>query len=425
MKKKTFFFLLAFLILFTGIVSANTTNQDVSTPLPAQYLVRSWELTGDCLWFIAGQPWVYDDPTLWRHLYEANKNRMPQPDNPDLILIGMVLDIPSISGEIREGLWTDSGISNTRTTGIAASVSGNDTTVYAFPNTVYEPVSGSMIAEPVLENEVTDYAFVTGTADYLRETETIEGTLGIITIPEFDDIFQGISALNIPRDYYSALDDVVFDIPAPGQLQSNKYLSEGARLTALSHEAFEAGEYDDSILYSEEAIRYSQLSDLWVTLQLVVVEIITARNQALAAGAGYLAPEYFLEIDNVSLNALSQYESGNYVSALATSTQILEMYRSLTVGVMAFKLRIEIDENDLFRYDPENIAATDEIIFSALLDYEYGNTHSAILKANDALIRYTQSLNAAVVRESEEDLDRETLTNEPAPQLEYYLIGVR
>jgi hypothetical protein len=42
---------------------------------------------------------------MWKVLYEANKSKMPDPDNPDLIEPGMVLDIPSIRGEFRRGMW--------------------------------------------------------------------------------------------------------------------------------------------------------------------------------------------------------------------------------------------------------------------------------------------------------------------------------
>ena len=73
--------------------------------LPAQYTVRSWGTTSDCLWNIAGRPWVYNDPWQWRRLYEANRSRLPDPNNPNLIEPGMVLDIPSIRGETRQGMW--------------------------------------------------------------------------------------------------------------------------------------------------------------------------------------------------------------------------------------------------------------------------------------------------------------------------------
>ncbi|MCX7656642.1 MAG: hypothetical protein N2Z76_08985 [Treponemataceae bacterium] len=74
-------------------------------PLPAQYTVRPWATSRDCLWNIAGYSWVYGDPTKWKILYEANKKKLPQPDNPNLIHPGMILDIPSIRGEYRTGMW--------------------------------------------------------------------------------------------------------------------------------------------------------------------------------------------------------------------------------------------------------------------------------------------------------------------------------
>jgi len=77
-------------------------------PLPSQYTVRPWATTGDCLWNIAAYPWVYNDPYRWPELYEANRSRMPQPDNPDLIHPGFIINIPSTRGEVRQGMWDSS-----------------------------------------------------------------------------------------------------------------------------------------------------------------------------------------------------------------------------------------------------------------------------------------------------------------------------
>jgi hypothetical protein len=73
--------------------------------LPAQYTVRPWASSRDCFWNIAGRSWAYGDPHKWRLIYNANKAKLPNPDNPDLIEPGMILDIPSAQGEHREGLW--------------------------------------------------------------------------------------------------------------------------------------------------------------------------------------------------------------------------------------------------------------------------------------------------------------------------------
>jgi hypothetical protein len=75
--------------------------------LPAQYTVRSWNVYRDCFWNIAGRPWVYGDSRKWKILYDANRARLPQQGNPDLILPGMVLDIPSVQGETRQGMWNE------------------------------------------------------------------------------------------------------------------------------------------------------------------------------------------------------------------------------------------------------------------------------------------------------------------------------
>jgi len=52
-------------------------------PLPAQYTITSWHSTKDCLWNIAGRPWAYN------------------------IHPGMIIDIPSIAGETREGMYVE------------------------------------------------------------------------------------------------------------------------------------------------------------------------------------------------------------------------------------------------------------------------------------------------------------------------------
>jgi len=77
--------------------------------LPAQYIVRQWRSTGDCFWNIAGWSWVYGDSYQWRKLYEANKDKLPDPKNPNWIEPDMILDIPSIKGEVRSGMWDPSG----------------------------------------------------------------------------------------------------------------------------------------------------------------------------------------------------------------------------------------------------------------------------------------------------------------------------
>ena len=71
--------------------------------LAAQYLVRNWNPMRDCLWNIAGMPEIYGDPKQWRRIYNANKSKLPNPNNPNLLRPGTVLDIPNIGDETRIG----------------------------------------------------------------------------------------------------------------------------------------------------------------------------------------------------------------------------------------------------------------------------------------------------------------------------------
>jgi len=85
--------------------AAQASSFPVDGTLPAFYEVRLIPSRRDCFWRIAEYPFVYGDPWKWRVLYEANKDRLPDPANPDWIEPGIVLTIPPLAGEKREGTW--------------------------------------------------------------------------------------------------------------------------------------------------------------------------------------------------------------------------------------------------------------------------------------------------------------------------------
>lgn len=76
------------------------------TPLPKFYIVRPWAESKDCFWNISGRSYVYNNPWLWENLYEVNKDNIPDRENPNLILPGMKMEIPSITGEYRDGVYS-------------------------------------------------------------------------------------------------------------------------------------------------------------------------------------------------------------------------------------------------------------------------------------------------------------------------------
>ncbi len=48
-------------------------------------------IPGDNLWKIAGFTWIYNNPRMWTRIYEANRDKIR---DPDLIYPGQVLEIP-------------------------------------------------------------------------------------------------------------------------------------------------------------------------------------------------------------------------------------------------------------------------------------------------------------------------------------------
>jgi hypothetical protein len=84
----------------SGIVTEPPTPAEEAV-LPKYYIVGAWP--PDCFWDIAEI--VYHDPYRWPILYEANRSKLEDPDNPDLLEVGTILEIPAINGERREGYF--------------------------------------------------------------------------------------------------------------------------------------------------------------------------------------------------------------------------------------------------------------------------------------------------------------------------------
>ncbi len=77
-------------------------------PLPAKYVVTTWESARECFWNIAANPAVYGDPLKWEELYKANRKMLVRPSDPDLVKPGMIVTIPSLQGEYRDGTYSPS-----------------------------------------------------------------------------------------------------------------------------------------------------------------------------------------------------------------------------------------------------------------------------------------------------------------------------
>jgi HEPN domain-containing protein len=86
----------------------NSFNYKFGATFPKYYKVRKLRPTADCFWKIAGYSFIYNDIRKWRIIYEANKDKLENIDNPNLIQPEMIFIIPSIKGEEREGEYDPS-----------------------------------------------------------------------------------------------------------------------------------------------------------------------------------------------------------------------------------------------------------------------------------------------------------------------------
>ena len=73
--------------------------------LPRYYKVVGRLKNTDCFWRIAALPAVYNNPHLWQRLYKANKDKLRDPENPNLIHPGITFEIPPVAGESRDGTY--------------------------------------------------------------------------------------------------------------------------------------------------------------------------------------------------------------------------------------------------------------------------------------------------------------------------------
>ncbi|TVQ23993.1 MAG: LysM peptidoglycan-binding domain-containing protein [Spirochaetaceae bacterium] len=84
--------------------AAEEAEEEVAD-LPGFYIVRRIPERRDSFWRIAEYEFIYDNPWEWQRIYEANRDLLQDPDNPDLIQPGMRFRIPPLEGETRSGTW--------------------------------------------------------------------------------------------------------------------------------------------------------------------------------------------------------------------------------------------------------------------------------------------------------------------------------
>ena len=86
----------------TSAIAEGTETKTFTGEFPQYYIVVERTKNTDSLWLIASYDFIYGDGHLWRRIYEANKDKIK---DPNIIIKGQILTIPSLKGEKREGTY--------------------------------------------------------------------------------------------------------------------------------------------------------------------------------------------------------------------------------------------------------------------------------------------------------------------------------
>ena len=131
------------------------------------------------------------------------------------------------------------------------------------------------------------------------------------------------------------------------------------------------------------------------TLLAYGADVYYVRVDVVDAGAEELVPDLLDKADNAGLDAIDKYIAKNYTGAKNSAANAESMYGNLKAGLAAYKVREEIANRDFEVYDPQNIELADDTLRSAADDYNAGNFSAAKDKADAALVRYNLALRTA------------------------------
>jgi hypothetical protein len=121
-------------------------------------------------------------------------------------------------------------------------------------------------------------------------------------------------------------------------------------------------------------------------------ELISARQEAVNAGAMKLVPDYLLEVDNITADAEAKYQQKDYYAAVEAAVEALDRYNAGKTWLEAYNAQMEIADRGFEIYDPRNFEIAEHTLYSAADDYLGGLLDEAQDKAVEALVRFNMAL---------------------------------
>jgi hypothetical protein len=142
--------------------------------------------------------------------------------------------------------------------------------------------------------------------------------------------------------------------------------------------------------YNTLALAYEDLFNKTIPLyaQAREDELMAVRDELIGTGFPRYFPEYLQNADNKALEALDQYEAGDYYQARETTAEAMNEYDTLLTGAKVFQARQEVVDRGFITYDSDNFDRADDVAQTAIEAYEAGDKETALASAEEALLRY-------------------------------------
>jgi len=181
------------------------------------------------------------------------------------------------------------------------------------------------------------------------------------------------------------------DFESPAYFPSDWELIEAQYNAAGEMPSSNAAEIQQIVAeYNAAAASYDSIFEKTVPLyaQAREDEILSTRDSLISSGFTDYFPEYLKAADDITLEALEQYEAGDYYKSRDTAKKALNEYENLLAGAHVYLARREVIDRDFVKYDEANFAKADVISQTALDKWEAGDKDAAVENAEEAQLRY-------------------------------------
>jgi len=166
-------------------------------------------------------------------------------------------------------------------------------------------------------------------------------------------------------------------------------------LTSLIHDEFKAADRKvlDALDQYEAGDYYAARDNAAKALNeyetmLLGLNTYQAREQLIDTGLAAYFTENLYSADELYTKAIDQYHDGDVDGAKETGTAAKEEYDTLLFGTDIYFLRQDIIELGFDKYSSDDFDKADESFLAAIDDYFAGNRENAVDNAEEAMLRY-------------------------------------